>query len=152
MDQIQRMTKERVAGAAAVSGATGPKSPGAAWAWSFFFPGAGQIYNGNTARGVTQLALYYGSLIVATSSLEECYYYYDYDDCEGNAEVAAGFLLASVGIWIWAQIDAYQSAKAINAAYGLQAGLIEPRLQYKPSPYGPRKASLEMTLLRFKFH
>jgi TM2 domain-containing membrane protein YozV len=64
----------------------GPKSPGLALLLSFFVPGIGQMYNGQIGKGIVMLLL-----------------------CVILWMVLLGWI-----IWIWAMIDAYSSAKAVN--------------------------------------
>ena len=74
------------------------KSPAAAWAWSFFIPGAGQIYNGNTGTGVLQLGLSVLFTGAAGSALQE-------GKCVngGDCSDALGLFGAAFAVWIWAR-------------------------------------------------
>ena len=68
------------------------KNPGAAAVLSALFPGLGQIYNGQTGKGLL-------FMIAEISSI---------------AAMPIG-LLPFFLIWIWGIIDAYQTAEKINA-------------------------------------
>lgn len=69
------------------------KNPSIAVVLSFFWPGLGQIYNGEIGKGIA-------FLIAAGISA-------------GLMWVLIGFLLYPV-IWIWGMVDAHSSAKRIN--------------------------------------
>jgi len=75
----------------------GPKSAGVAFLLSFLICGAGQMYNGQVAKGILMLI--------------------------GCIVLWAAFLGWIINIWSW--IDAYQTAKKMNARYKrrLAAGL-----------------------------
>lgn len=66
------------------------KSAGLAAALSFFFPGLGQVYNGDFAKA---LLFILGALLLG------------------------GFLglLVTLPLWIWAVVDAYNSTEEINS-------------------------------------
>lgn len=120
------------------------KSPGAAWAWSFFIPGAGQIYNGNTGTGLLQLGLSVLFTGAAGSSLQsdKCVYQ---DEC-GDA---GGLMAAALAVWVWAQVDAYQSAKAINERLAKQGVALLPEPGPRIRVWGYRAASLDIPILRW---
>lgn len=73
------------------------KSPGLAAVLSFFWPGLGQIYNGQIAKGLffIVLAAAFGWLTV----------------------VVIGFVLYPI-LWIYGIYDAYKTAERINAERG----------------------------------
>lgn len=73
------------------------KSPGLAAVLSFFWPGVGQIYNGQIAKGIVfiVLAAIFGWLMV----------------------VVIGFILYPI-LWVYAIYDAYKTAERINAERG----------------------------------
>ncbi|MFA6965891.1 GYF domain-containing protein [Bosea sp. (in: a-proteobacteria)] len=71
----------------------GPKSPGLALLLSFFIPGLGQMYNGQIGKGIGMLLL-----------------------C-----IVLWMVLLGWVIWIWAMIDAYSSAKAVNIIFHQRA-------------------------------
>ncbi|OAS25634.1 hypothetical protein A5481_09160 [Methylobacterium platani] len=66
---------------------SGGKSPGIALVLSLVICGIGQMYNGQVAKGILMLL---GSILLWL--------------------VMLGWI-----VWIWSMIDAYQTAKAINA-------------------------------------
>lgn len=98
-EEIEKMTKEQYAAAEL-------KSPGLAWALSFFIPGAGQMYNGQVGKGVAMLV---GSAVCLGVGAAIG---------EGRAVTIIG-LVGHVGIWAWSQIDAYNTAKKINLGSGM---------------------------------
>lgn len=65
------------------------KSPGVALLLSFFISGAGQMYNGQVGKGFLMLI----------------------------GTIALWFVLLGWTVWIWAMVDAYQTAKRMNLAY-----------------------------------
>ncbi|HII75869.1 MAG TPA: zinc ribbon domain-containing protein [Methanolinea sp.] len=65
-----------------------PKNPTLALILSFFFSGLGQIYNGDTLKGV---AIYFGTLIGALL-----------------------FIVPGIIVWIYGVYDAYTTAKKMN--------------------------------------
>lgn len=73
------------------------KSPGLAAVLSFFWPGLGQIYNGQISKGLlfVVLAVVFGWLMM----------------------VVIGFLLYPV-LWVYGIYDAYRTAERINAGRG----------------------------------
>ncbi|HEY8368474.1 MAG TPA: hypothetical protein VIM86_04090 [Thermodesulfobacteriota bacterium] len=73
------------------------KSPGLAAVLSFFWPGLGQIYNGQIAKGLVFVALaaVFGWLMM----------------------VVVGFVLYPI-LWIYGIYDAYRTAERINAERG----------------------------------
>lgn len=75
-----------------------PKSPALALIASFFFPGLGQLINGEVGKGIAMLALYFVSWMLAF--------------------VLIGFLFLPI-VWIWSMIDAYSGAKNWNTAHGI---------------------------------
>ena len=75
-----------------------PKSPGLALLASFFFPGLGQLVNGQVGKGIAMFVAYLVSLALLF--------------------VFVGFLLVPA-IWIWSMVDAYSGAKQWNARHGI---------------------------------
>ncbi|HEX7126317.1 MAG TPA: hypothetical protein VF406_11215 [Thermodesulfobacteriota bacterium] len=73
------------------------KSPGLAAVLSFFWPGVGQIYNGQIAKGLALVVVH----AVAWALVW----------------VVIGVLLVPV-VWIYAIYDAYRTAERINADRG----------------------------------
>lgn len=81
---------------ATVPGAQPPtifKNPGIAIVLSFFFPGLGQLYNGEIKKGILFIVCYAISIVLMF--------------------VIIGFFTAFI-VWIWAMVDANSSAKRIN--------------------------------------
>jgi len=70
------------------------KNPGVATVLSFLWMGAGQIYNGEIAKGVAFIVLYGFSLLLMF--------------------VLIGFITTPI-LWIWGMVDANSSANRINA-------------------------------------
>ena len=75
-----------------------PKSPGLALLGSFFFPGLGQLINGQVGKGIAMFVAYLVSIALLF--------------------VFIGFLLVPA-IWIWSMVDAYSGAKQWNARHGI---------------------------------
>lgn len=75
-----------------------PKSPGLALLGSFFFPGLGQLVNGQVGKGIAMVVAYLVSLVLLF--------------------VLIGFVLVPA-IWIWSMVDAYSGAKQWNARHGI---------------------------------
>lgn len=73
------------------------KSPGLAAVLSFFWPGLGQVYNGQIAKGLVfvVLAAVFGWLMM----------------------IVVGFVLYPI-LWIYSIYDAYRTAERINADRG----------------------------------
>jgi TM2 domain-containing membrane protein YozV len=69
------------------------KNPSVAALLSFLFMGAGQIYNGETKKGILFIVLYIASIILMS--------------------FLVGFITTPV-LWIWGMVDAHKSAKKIN--------------------------------------
>ena len=85
----------------------GKKNPKIAVIASFFIPGLGQIYSGETSKGA-------GCLIIAIvfASLWLFLIQEKQPDIEGTILVASG---ACVLLWIGSMYDAYNTAKEINS-------------------------------------
>jgi len=69
------------------------KNPGVAAVLSFFFPGLGQIYNGELSKGLTVV------IFTIISWILTCIY--------------VGFIFLII-LWVWAISDAYKTAEKIN--------------------------------------
>ncbi|MGD0992901.1 MAG: hypothetical protein ABR998_10560 [Gemmatimonadales bacterium] len=161
LSDVEKMTREpdprRAAAQQAAEQAAGQsvrtvqvgdrKSPAAAWAWSFFIPGAGQIYNGNTGTGLLQLGLSVLLTGAAGSALQS-------DQCVngGNCSDALGLFGAAFGVWVWAQVDAYQSAKAINERLAREGLSLLPAPGPRIRVSGYRVVSLDIPILRWTVH
>jgi len=75
-----------------------PKSPGLALLGSFFFPGLGQLINGQAGKGIAMFLAYLFSIALIF--------------------VFIGVVLVPA-IWIWSMVDAYSGAKEWNARHGI---------------------------------
>jgi TM2 domain-containing membrane protein YozV len=75
-----------------------PKSPGLALLGSFFFPGLGQLMNGQVGKGIAMFVAYLISVVLLF--------------------VVIGVLLVPA-IWIWSMVDAYSGAQQWNARHGI---------------------------------
>ncbi|MBD3179221.1 MAG: hypothetical protein GF417_06300 [Candidatus Latescibacteria bacterium] len=90
------------------------KNPSIATLLSFLFMGAGQIYNGETRKGVIFIALYAVSIFLMTFLI--------------------GFITTPV-LWIWGMVDANRSANRINRALASRLASDE-----KPEPEMKKQA------------
>lgn len=119
----------------------GYKDPGTAMLIGLLVPGGGQMYAGETKRGVTILGVGMGSLLAGSMlSLKES------SDCLEGLECSGGLgttplLLGYLGYlaaWGYGVLDADDSAERVNASRGLAvAGMaVEPIAA--PSPGGTR--------------
>jgi len=107
MEDSSKITKEPLSRIEA----RGKKSPALAFTLSFLFPGVGQYYNGDYAKGVIQDVFYISGCIVAlrgglTISGGDI-------PIETTSEFWAGAGIAC-GAWLWSMIDAPISACKIN--------------------------------------
>lgn len=75
-----------------------PKSPGLALLGSFFFPGLGQLINGQVGKGIAMFVAYLVSIALVLAII--------------------GFVLVPA-IWIWSMVDAYSGAQQWNARHGI---------------------------------
>ena len=85
------------------------KSPGVAFALSFFVTGTGQAYNKQWGKGGLML----GGQLVSWGVLlsDNCDVFYTANNCGGLT--TAGFV-GIVGFWVWSVIDAPLAARGIN--------------------------------------
>lgn len=101
----------------------GYKDPGTAMIISVLVPGGGQMYSGETQRGLTLLGIGLGGLAVGTAisaSSTGC----DEDSCDTDANfapLALGYL-AYLGAWVYGIVDADDSAERMNSKRGLAVG------------------------------
>jgi TM2 domain-containing membrane protein YozV len=108
------------------------KSPVKAALYSLLFgAGAGQIYNGQTKKGVFMIALFFGPVCYLIYLMLMIYFKYWQRAMAGDLSVAAEFIReirsneaiaansSFAGIlWIISMIDGYVSAKMINKKNG----------------------------------
>lgn len=83
------------------------KNPGLAAVLSFFWMGLGQIYNGQIAKGVAFLVLYFFSILLMF--------------------LIIGFLTTPL-LWIYGMFDAYKSAEKINSRIAATGGGYQERI------------------------
>lgn len=108
------------------------KSPAKAAFYSLIFgAGAGQIYNGQTKKGVFMIVLFLGSVCYLTYLILTIYFKYwprviagDLSvaaefvrDLRSNEAIAANSSFAAI-LWIISMIDGYVSANMINKKNG----------------------------------
>jgi len=149
MSQIDRMVKEggtlpRATASPAPQTSARRKSPGLAWLLSFVYPGVGQMYNQQWAKGGVMIGMATAGNVVMLSSFSTCFedeifddYYYtrlhqarvgtnsdflaasqaDFhteDEVDEACALVAVGGLVSLGTWIWSMIDAPIAAGKIN--------------------------------------
>ncbi len=109
----------------AVATAAQYKDPGTATLFSVILTGGGQMYAGETNKGVKLLAIGLGSFVAgevitigSCSSGSSCSY----------APMAAGSLIY-LGTWIYGMMDAGDAARRHNAAVGLKTVEIHPTIR-----------------------
>jgi hypothetical protein len=73
-------------------------SPWIAGLLSFIFPGLGAAYNGQTTKSVVHFAIFASCLQMAAAT-----------------DATVWFLLASLGIWLYAAVDSFRTAQLIRA-------------------------------------
>ena len=124
--------------------APGYKDPGTAMLVGFLAPGAGQIYTGETKRGLTILGAGVGSLILgsmlATGQASDCYDYDTLAGCDAGG-VATSLMLGSLGYlaaWGYGIYDAGDSAARMNARQGLTVAGMRVEPIAAPSAEGTR--------------
>ena len=111
------------------------KSPARAAFYSLIFgAGAGQIYNGQTKKGVFMIVLFFGPICYLTYLILTIYFKYlqraiagDLSviaefirDVRSNEAIAANSSFAGI-LWIISMIDGYVSANMINKKMGSEA-------------------------------
>jgi len=108
MDQVQEVTKD------SSLSTSGRKSPALAFALSLVFPGAGQYYNGDVGKGLTQDALVAVGLVLVISEAnkEGQNSYYGLE--KGNSTFKATGIAMVLGASLWSIIDAPISASKKN--------------------------------------
>jgi hypothetical protein len=135
------------------AGGPGFKDPGTSVLLSVLVPGGGQIYSGESTRGLTLLGVGLGGLVVGTAATfssvgASC----DADSfsCSDDTNylpMALGYL-AYVGSWIYGIVDAGDSAHRVNAKRGLAFRGADVSVQPQVSP--GRSGGTEVGL-RFEF-
>lgn len=90
------------------------KDPFIAGALSFLITGLGQVYNGETTKGLLHFAVAVSGYTLYFLALEDNYYYYGWWDPDGDDAIGVGGLLVGFGTAIWSVIDAPLSANRIN--------------------------------------
>jgi hypothetical protein len=73
-------------------------SPWIALLLSFVLPGLGAAYNGQISKALVQFALFAGCLQMSAAT-----------------DAVAFFVLASIGVWLYAAVDSYRTAELIRA-------------------------------------
>jgi hypothetical protein len=126
----------------------GKKSPGIAFVLSLIvLPGAGQVYNGESGKGIEQFFLVgmgYSTAITASKSGDD-------DEGKVNGMAIAGLVLA-ITAELWSVIDAPLSASRINEERGYSKleipRPVTPAITFSPinTYQGKIKLGLTMTL------
>jgi hypothetical protein len=130
MSEVEKITKEApltpTLTPARSHHVAGYKSPAVAFVLSWLIPGAGQMYNGQTGKGILQLIASVGGyalFIIEHPRTEEVwvyhyesYYYGAWEDQDkGSAAIAYPALAVGLGFHIWSMIDAPTTASRMNA-------------------------------------
>lgn len=92
-----------------------PNSPGLAAVFSFLYAGLGQIYNGQFHKALLFM-LGYGLCIwlaVASGFLGVIHQKFGFSAVAGLA-IGIGMTIVAFFLWVWAIVDAYNSAESIN--------------------------------------
>ena len=107
-DEVEKITKENVYSR---DGSNVVRKPALAWMWSFFFPGAGQIYNGQILKGAVMMV----SGIILTQFRYSNMCYLLMWGVIGEGEIGSTVtLILVILLWIWSQIDAPVFANKLN--------------------------------------
>lgn len=104
-DEVEKITKENVY---STDNTNVTRKPALAWMWSFFFPGAGQIYNGQILKGALMMV---GGMVLTQWRGDISHLMLEAFDGEIGSVVV--FVLV-VLLWIWSQIDAPVFANKLN--------------------------------------
>jgi hypothetical protein len=105
------------------------KETGTATIISILIVGGGQIYAGETTRGLIMLGAAYGS-IIAGAVLSTCDIY---SSCS-TTPLAIG-ALAALGIYIYGIVDAAPSARRMNAKHGYKVSSLSPVMRTGPNGF-----------------
>ena len=105
----------------------GYKDPGTATLLSVVVPGGGQIYSGETQKGLLLLGgglagLVLGAAMTTSSAGVSCDDDFDCEDDTNYAPAALGYL-TYLGTWIYGIIDADDSAARMNASRSIARAL-----------------------------
>ena len=115
------------------------KSPWEAVGLSLVWPGAGQAYNGQWAKGALMLGGGVASAVVVIATS---------DDCPSDCGVFNAGVIGLVGFALWSLIDASRTAKAINRR--IDAGQVA--VEIGPRSMAPnRNARVGLSLVRVRF-
>ncbi|MEW6051132.1 MAG: hypothetical protein AB1644_08755 [Candidatus Zixiibacteriota bacterium] len=103
------------------------KSPGSALLYSILVPGGGQLYNGETGKGLLQMGaavvgvVLFISYLPSSDFVRDDYYWasYGYYTDEGSAVLSYGGLAVALGASVWSIIDAPKGARRYNERHGL---------------------------------
>ncbi len=106
----------------------GAKDEGTATILSIVIVGAGQMYAGDTKRGLLMLGGAYGAIIAGAiiSTSASCSFTDSLDCTDGSTVPLAIGALAALGIWIYGIVDAAPTTRRMNKARGLAYGPISP--------------------------
>ena len=118
--------------------ATSYREPAVAFLGSFFIPGIGQIYNGQTAKGLAFLGWSAGSYLLFGIG----YYMVAVGVIDGGAILAFGGMLSAGVCWVYSMIDGIMVANKINEQLGYtQVRLgkkstlsLRPKFEVQPLP------------------
>ncbi len=111
------------------------KDPGTSTLLGVLVTGGGQMYSGETSKGLTLLGIGAGSLIAGeVMSASSCLSTSLNSSCN-VAPLAIGSLVY-VGTWIYGLMDAGDAARRHNTANGIKTGAVAPVLRLLPSASG----------------
>lgn len=93
------------------------KEPGTATLIGVLVPGGGQLYAGKITKGLTLLAVGYGSIIAGTvAAVETC----DIDGCSRSLGLLYAGYAGYLASWIYGFATAGRDAHEVNASNGYQ--------------------------------
>lgn len=110
------------------------KEPGTATIISILIVGGGQIYAGETTRGLLMLGGAYGSIIAGAVLASSASCDFDSLSCD-TGSLAPLYIgaLAALGIYVYSIIDAAPSARRMNAKHGYKVSSLAPVMRGGPS-------------------